>query len=371
MSVISFLPFVLEFFLVSVAIRNLFLGNFLISRPRLFVLGLFFLAVPLVLVSIILGGTSVAVMVVKVLFFVLAIAYAIRKPRAARWWLIASIVISLLAQASAGNVLNKLSTVPFLLFACLWATARAQFRTREFVVLALALGAEFIQAFALESRGLLIAVLMACGLLLGPLNLVRRTVVTSAILLPILYPLGLTLVFTTLLSGSDFFNPTSSNFERSAMAAWSVDKLSSYLLVGPGSIFFTDEINAFKLTAQQVVSDNYDPHQFFLSAWISLGSSNTAVLYIFWCSIWIFKGSDRFTPNRRTRLFSILAILAILTFVLSPPDTTARVQVAMLIGIAIAGLRDPSIFMRKLRGFVPDKTDQALTPVLPNHAAVN
>lgn len=292
-------------------------------------------------------------------------------PRAARWWLIASIVISLLAQASAGNVLNKLSTVPFLLIACLWATPRKRFGARELVFLVLALGAEFIQAFALESRGLLIAVVMACGLLLIPLKLVRRTVVTSAILLPILYPLGLTLVFTSLLSGSDFLNATSSNFERSAMAAWSVDNLSSYALVGPGNIFFTAEINAIKVVEQQAVGDNYDPHQFLLSAWISLGSSTTAVVYILWSSIWIFKRSDRFAPNRRTRLFSILAILAILTFVLSPPDTTARVQVAMLTGIAIAGLRDPSILMRKLRGFMPDKTDQALTSVLPNHAAVN
>ena len=371
MSAISFLPFVLEFLLVSVALRMFFSGNFLNSRPRLFLSGLFFLTVPLVVVSMVLGGTSVVAMVVKVLFFVLAIVYAISEPRAARWWLIAAIVTSLLVQASAGNVLNKLSTLPFLMIACLWATTRARLRTGEFVVLALAIGAEFIQAIALESRGLLIAGVMACWLMLGPLNLVRRTVVISAILLPIIYPLGLTLVFTSLLSGSDFLDATSSNFERSAMAAWSVDNFSSYPLVGPGSILFTAEINAIKVLGQQAVGDNYDPHQFLLSAWILLGSSITVVLYIFWCSIWIFKGSNRFASNRRTRLFSILAILAILIFVFSPPDTTARVQVAILAGIAIAGLRDPSILMRKLKSSMPDKTDQALTPVLLNHAAVN
>lgn len=348
MIVISFLPLVLELFLVSAAFINLFLlGSFLKPPSKLFISILFYIGILFACASIIVGGISVVAMIVKVLFFVIAIAYSIRKPEAARWWLIFSIVISLLAQASVGNVLNKLSTLPFLMFACLWVITCTCVSSRELIILALALGAECAQALVLESRGLLLAVVMACGLLLCPLNLVRRAVVICAILLPIVYPLVLKLVLTELLSGSEFLSATSSNFERSAMASWCVDNFFSYPVIGPGSDLFADEINTIMKIGQLAVNENYDPHQFFLSAWIWLGSSTVAILYIFWCYLWISNGWNCILiTNPRVRVFSILAIQAILTFVLSPPDTAARVQVAMLTGIAIAGLRDPFIFRR-------------------------
>lgn len=360
MIVLLLLPVLLEFILVSFVLGTFSRFNFIDLRLRVIGVGLFSLVASLALISIMLGGSLAVAMIVKVFFFALAITYAIRKPRAARWWLTASIVISLLAQAAAGNVLNKLSTIPFLLVACLWAAGRARLGRFELVFLVLALGAECIQALVLEGRGLLIAVALACGLLLSPLNLARRTVVASAVLLPIFYPLALTFVFNLLLSGSDILSATSSNLERSAMAAWCIDNLSSFPLVGPGSSLFTEEINAIKVAEQQAVADDYDPHQFLLSAWIWLGSSTVGALYFLWCSIWIPKKSDFFAAtDQRIKLFSILAIIAILTFVLSPPDTTARLQVAMLAGIAIAGLRNPSILSRKGRTIAPVKNADA------------
>jgi hypothetical protein len=358
------LPNVLEFLLISIALGRFFQKNFLNSNPRIFILWIFFLALSLMLISVYLGGNDVAIMGVKVIFFMLAIGFAMMEPRAARWWLLASIVISLLVQASAGNVLNKYSTLPFLLMACLWATARANFGMREIIVVVFFLAAEFVQALVLESRGLLLSAVMACGFLVVPLNVARRTVIISAVLLPIFYPVALASIFATFISGSNIVDATSSNFERSAMAAWCINNLSFYSLVGPGSLLFTEEINAIKILGEQAVADNYDPHQFLLSAWIWLGTYTVLVLYIIWCLIWIFKGRDWVvTVDRRIKLFAIIAITAILTFVLSPPDTTTRVQVAMLVGISVAGLRDPSILMRKPKVSVSLKTVNSIAVV--------
>jgi len=353
MSFLLFLPGLLEIALVLVAARIFLPRDFSIPRPRWWVSALFFVALALIGASMFLGGGAVASMAVKVIFFALAIAFAMREPRAARWWLLVSVVISLVAQAAAGNVLNKLSAVPFLLIASLWAASRAQIGAKELCLIVLALGAEFVQAFALESRGLLMAVVIACAMLVGPLKFLRRTVATSAVLLPIAYPLFLTFLFTAFLSGSEALKATASNFERSAMAAWSVQNLSSYPVVGPGVSLFVNEINFIKVLGDQAVYDAYDPHQYLLSAWIWLGSSAVAVLYIAWCAIWLSEGgAHHVTTDRRIRVFSILAFLAILTFMLSPPDTSGRAQVALLTGIAIAGLRDPSILMRKRRMLV-------------------
>lgn len=350
MSFLLFLPGLLEIALVFVAAIFFLPRDFSIPRPRWWVSALLFIALAFTGTSIFLGGGAVASMAVKVILFALAIAFAMREPRAARWWLLVSVVIELVAQAAAGNVVNKLAAVPFLLTASLWATSRAQLGARELLVIRLALIAECVQALAFESRGLLIAVGMTCAALFVPLKVVRRMVVTSAVLLPIVYPLVLTLISAALLSGTNLITATSSNFERSAMAAWSIKNLSEYPLVGPGGSLYVDEMNFIKALGDQASSDAYDPHQFLLSAWIWLGSFAIAALYVAWCAIWFFKrGARHGVMDARIRLFSILAILAILTFVLSAPDTSRRVQVALLTGIAIAGLRHPLILVQKNR----------------------
>lgn len=348
MNVLSFLPSLLEIALVIGAAKTFMPRKFLIPRPRWWCMALFFVALALMAISIFLGGRAVALMAIKVIFFALTIAFALCQPRAARSWLLVSVAIELIAQATAGNVLNKLATVPFLLMACLWVASRARLGMREFLIIVLALSAETIQALALESRGLLLAVVIAGVMLLGPLRFVRRAVATSAALLPVVYPLILTFISVALLSGSNLLAATSSNFERSAMAAWSIMNLSTYPLVGPGGSVFVEQIDIIKILGEQAVQDAYDPHQFLLSAWIWLGTSVIAVLYIAWCAIWLSKGGAlQGTTDGKIRVFSILAFLAIFTFILSPPDTSRRVQVALLTGIAIAGLSDPSILRKK------------------------
>ena len=346
MNAILLLPAMLEFLLVSIALVGF--CRIKISAVTLFaaVSWLVFFSTFLVIIPSVSGGVAATAMSVKVFFFLIAIAYAIKNPRAARWWLLTSVVVSLVAQAFAGNVLNKLSTVPFLLIACFWVLSRISLGLREVVAVTLFLIAELIQAFVLESRGLILSVGIAICFLIIPLKLIRFGTILIAILLPIVYPFALTLIFDGFLSDSNVINATSSNFERSAMAAWCVNNIFLYPFNGPGGILFADEVNAMKLLGEQAVADAYDPHHFLLSAWVWLGSFAILMLYAIWCLIWIYKAKSQvLILNQRIKIFAVIATTGIITFTLSPPDSTARVQVAMLVGIAIAGLRDPLILL--------------------------
>lgn len=350
MSDFSFLPGLFEILLVLAATVALLPRIFLISCANRWIPVLFVVVLGLCLASVLLGGGAVAAMTVKVLSFSIITFFALRKPKAACSWLLCSVLIELVAQAAAGNVMNKYSPIPYVLLASLWAASNARVGTREFIVIFLALVAECVQALVLESRGLLLLSVIAFGMLFGPLRRLRLAVVASAVLLPVVYPLTLSLVFAAFLSGSSLLEGTASNFERSAMSAWCINNLSSYFFVGPGGSLFADEINTLKDVVGQVNFDAYDPHQFLLSAWLWLGSFMLAALYTGWCTIWLPKGRQWYGfADGRIRYYSILATIAILTFVLSPPDSSRRVQVGLLTGIAIVGLRAPSILVRKKR----------------------
>lgn len=316
------------------------------QRPILFS-GFIFFFLFFGLVAVLIGGEYAILAVSKVILFSIIISYAINRPLIASWVLLASLCITLFAQAVDGNVLNKLSTIPFLVLVCLFIQLKNVSTRIAFYLLTFALTAEFIQAIALESRGLLIASTITTFLLFLSARLVRNTVIISAIILPVFYPLFLTFVYQELVTDSGVFTATSSNFERSAMAAWSVDNFFQYPLVGPGYSLFSEEMNSIKISYGQSVADLYDPHQFLLSTWISLGGITTCILYFLWCYLWLSAHCrSQLILSEKIRTYGILGIFSVLTFTLSPPDSTARVQVALLAGIAICGLRDPFVLSK-------------------------
>jgi hypothetical protein len=142
-----------------------------------------------------------------------------------------------------------------------------------------------------------------------------------------------------ILVGSDSIAPTSSNYERSAMAAWSIINFPNYLFSGPGIEIFTEEMNSIKTFGQQAQAESYDAHQFLLSFWTYLGTISTVTIYYIWFNFWkpIYPKSN-YIWNHKIRIYCILIIHSTFIFTLYPPDSFSRIQGALLAGISISGL---------------------------------
>lgn len=349
MDSLFYLPFFLETVVLFCAAKLVLVSNLPKSSFHRYFQLWIFLTLVVMMAAIVIGGKPVVGMSLKVILFGSALFFSVRNASSAKRFLIFSILLLFSIQTIDGKFYSKLTTVPFLLFTLLWISNKHELQKRHWLILFFSIICELTQAIILESRGLLLASFLSMVIIIAPLRKLKILIFLFAVIFPILYPAILSLVFSQITSGSSVFEGTASNYERSSMLWWSVNNLGSYILVGPGAEFFTSEINFFKELEQRAVADLYDPHHFLLSSWVYLGSAAASFLYVLWVMFWCANLNGNVGAyDVKMKIFSVLAVIGIVTFTVSPPDSSTRMQVALVIGIAVAGMRDRSVLFRNL-----------------------
>ena len=343
MNIVEYAPFVLEAIIFGLTVK---LVSSLRSASPIIQIFLLFSSLAMTL-SMIIGGMPALGMAIKVLLFIAALFWAKNSPLAARPVLIGATFLIFFIEVLDGNFYSKLTSVPFLLLAVFWILRKAEIRPLHLLIFVMAVLCEAAQAGYHGSRGGLAICFITLVALVVPSKFIWRTFVSLALVIPILYPVILSSFFDDMISGTGLIAPTASNYERSSMAAWSIENFSSYILVGPGGDIFTSEINFFKTLGRQALYEMYDPHHFVLSAWVFLGSLSAVVLYAFWSAFWILTlDNNKAGHNLRTKIFVILGLIGVVTFTVNPPDSSARLQVALMLGIALAGMRNNYAFIK-------------------------
>lgn len=356
MNAIQYLPLILELILVVTSLTYLLYFN-LPTKIKLNLSTCLLLALSVSLfISVFQGGEPVFEMMLKIISFIMILLFALKNPRIAKYFLLIAISILFTVQLSIGNFYTKLTPIPFLVLACVLCAGVKNLRTLSMVIIFLAIILEVLQGVYLESRGLLLASFLAACIFFMPFGLVRIGVALTAIVIPVAYPVALTFVFVSLVANEGVIALTASNFERSSMAAWCITHLFIYISVGPGVELFTEEINALKVIVRHVEAEFYDPHHFLLSAWIFVGALSVAILYAMWCAAWIIAFRKKIWDDYRIKMFGLLGVIGVLGFTLSPPDSMARMQVALLVGISLAGLRDCRVLLFKAETTIKSST---------------
>lgn len=323
----------IEVFIALAASISLVLGK-LDGRWAFAIFGL----LVLLIVNIILGGYAAIPMATKVLFFSATISFAFQNPLQAKRLLIVVLVAGFVDQVLAGNLGSKLAAFPFLLSVSVLISLKAVGERRTLLVFALVV--ELLQAAFLEARGLLLLCVATLVALLRP-QYALRLCRWGAILVPVIYPLLLTFALFGFLGGGALLAPTSSNLERSALAAWAVVEIPNFVLFGPGDALYHQAVSLLnQMIGGQGHEEFLDPHSFLLSAWVWLGSLAILFAHMMWTFFWISK-------LRRVRIsaigtaatpFLVMASVAILNYTLSPPDVYMRLVVALACGVALNGL---------------------------------
>lgn len=302
------------------------------------VVTLLVLALPLAL-----GGTMVLPTAVKVLSFMLMLQFGLRLPRAALGWLCVWLALEIGLNAAAGNLGGKLGAVPILLTATLWLGWRGYRMSTAPIVLIVALLAETLQSVWLGMRGSLLGVAIVTLVYILPTPRLPRLLPWIMLLLPLLTPLLMLFAAFSLIAGLELIEPTASNVERSTLAAWCVVNVPAYPWVGPGIDSYMQETSAFITLLERTPADDMiDPHAFLLSAWLWIGTGPALFLYIQWAAVWwrfgigVRKRRASKVDQRLIRALLSCATLVLLIFMLSPPSSAQRIQVALVSGFVLA-----------------------------------
>jgi len=345
---------VAEYSCVAFSLFNL-LKKISIARVGIKCLFLLIIFFGCLLFSIGLGDSDSWMAGIKFLNFCVIFIFSLWFPGKARLFLIVFLPIEMVAHFVAGDIFTKYGVIYFLLFGCLLViSVENGARARKIIFLFLLL--EILQAFLLASRTSLLFCVIVLMILLLPVGRIRSFISWVALVLPPLYIVALS-VFHHLLTDESSWtqilssSASASNFERSLMAAWAVDNFNQFILYGPGE-GFSDAVNAIIENRWLHATYIIDPHNFLLSVWVWLGGMVMFMGYFLWCRIFNFsKYKIHDFSNAAIKYYAILACFAVVLFITAPPSAAYRLKVALVLGVAVAGLRRPNILMRpKMNG---------------------
>jgi len=302
-------------------------------------------------ISSALGGIDAFLFVLKVLSFCFLVWFSLKFAKRARCIVVVFMLFEVISRFYDLGGFSKHAFVHFFLFGCLFFVGQDGLSRMKKFFLLIFFSLEIIQATLLGSRASMLFIFMAfCILMLGRMlshKQLRGCVIFGAIAAPPVYFFLMYIVHHSIVSGYDVVRLTPSNMERSAMIAWCIDHLSSFILTGPGTQFF-DAMRIYGPQVRDFQTNVVDPHSFLLVAWMWLGLAPVLFLYYMWCKL--FMAIRRFNPgklNFKGKYFAIIISYAVVLFITTPPDASSRLKVALLLGVGIAGLRDCNVFNRR------------------------
>jgi len=288
------------------------------------------------ILAAVLGGTFAAITIIKLMSFG-SVLYAARLGRnGAIVFLVALTAINIIVKAVLGDFFTKFNTAPFLLWAACYILWNEGLIKSPRLIIFLAMILEISQAIYVASRGLMLISALVILLIYLPRRFGVSFIRIAARCVPIIYPILMSALLLAYAAGSEYFAPTASNIERSALSFWSIYSMPDFLFVGPGDSVFFENVNSALATAgRERDDDGIDPHSFLLSYWVGLGVFVMGCVYFYWFRFWgNFRNSAETFDYSSYCAICIFSIVGVVPFTLSAPDAFTRLFVGLSIGIA-------------------------------------
>jgi len=297
-------------------------------------------------ISNFLGGSSSYSWLAGIKFFIFCtiLIFSIVLVETARLVLFVFLFLELAGYFISGDIFTKYGIVHFLLFGCLMSISMKKEVLAKKIVF-LTLGMEFLQAIVLSSRTGLLFCAFSVMIMLLPGRYMRSLVRWGAFTLPLLYVMAMYFVQQLITAESSWISASASNFERSLMVAWAVDNFPKFILYGPREQF-SEVINMAIENRWLHATYIIDPHNFLLSVWVWLGGVLMLLGYFLWCRLFDFsKYKVNYFQDIFMKSYAILAFFSMIIFITAPPNSAGRLKMALVLGVAIAGLRYPKVLM--------------------------
>lgn len=277
----------------------------------------------------------------KTCLFVCCLYFAAKLPRQCMYLLIGLMFMRFFEGIDLGLLGTKYLALPFILTACGLFFIRIR-KTQSYLILYVATFFEIVYAVYVGARGMAFSAILA--IILAYSIRASRLFIRYGKWMPFLYWLSLVLVYYGLFMDIELVPISASNIERSSMVVATIENFFGYMISGPKEGFDSlvdPVINVFNFQHYDNVK-GIDPHSFLLSLWRDEG----AIFSLLWVFTWFIywkklKALQLSILEKKNRIAIAMLAIAVVQFSLSPPETGARLTVALIMGLVLGITNNP------------------------------